>query len=63
MPGIYGEHKLAQFTTDSNFYWGTYLLVGAFLLTVAAWVIDIISYRRGHERLTTPKGGLKGSTA
>ncbi|MDQ1240244.1 MAG: hypothetical protein QG577_2430, partial [Thermodesulfobacteriota bacterium] len=25
MPGIYGEHTLAQFTTYSNFYWGTYL--------------------------------------
>jgi len=56
MPGIYGEHKLAQFTTYSNFYWGTYLLVVAFLLTVAAWVIDVISYRRGHERLAIPKG-------
>lgn len=56
MPGIYGEHKLAQFTTYSNFYWGTYLLVIAFLLTVAAWVIDIISFRRGHEKLTTPTG-------
>ena len=57
MPGIYGEHKLAQFTTYSNFYWGTYLLVIAFLLIVAAWVIDIISFRRGHERLITPTGG------
>jgi hypothetical protein len=56
MPGIYGEHKLAQFTTYSNFYWGTYLLVIAFLLTVAAWVIDIISFRREHEKLTTPTG-------
>lgn len=56
MPGIYGEHKLAQFTTYSNFYWGTYLLVIAFLLTVAAWVIDIISFRRGHEKLTTQTG-------
>ncbi len=56
MPGIYGEHKLAQFTTYSNFYWGTYLLVFAFILTVAAWVIDIISFRPGHEKLTTPTG-------
>jgi hypothetical protein len=56
MPGIYGEHKLAQFTTYSDFYWGTYLLVIAFLLIVAAWVVDIISFRRGHERLTTPTG-------
>lgn len=54
MPGIYGEHKLAQFTTYSNFYWGTYLLVAAFLLIVAAWVIDIICFRRGHERFTAP---------
>jgi hypothetical protein len=53
MPGIYGEHKLAQFTTYSNFYWGTYLLVIAFLLIVEAWVIDIISSRRGHETLIT----------
>jgi len=53
MPGIYGEHKLAQFTTYSDFYWGTYLLIIAFLLTVAAWVIDVISFRRGHETLTT----------
>ncbi|MBI5250183.1 MAG: hypothetical protein HY912_11875 [Desulfomonile tiedjei] len=56
MPGIYGEHKLAQFTTYSDFYWGTYLLVIAFLLIVAAWVIDIISFRRGHETLTAPTG-------
>jgi copper chaperone NosL len=56
MPGIYGEHKLAQFTTYSNFYWGTYLLVMAFILTVAAWGIDITSFRRGHEKLTTPTG-------
>lgn len=56
MPGIYGEHKLAQFTTYSNFYWGTYLLIFAFLLIVAAWVIDIISFRRGHETVTTPTG-------
>jgi copper chaperone NosL len=56
MPGIYGEHKLAQFTTYSNFYWGTYLLVIAFLLIVAAWVMDIISLRRGHEAHTTPTG-------
>lgn len=56
MPGIYGEHKLAQFTTYSDFYWGTYLLVIAFLLTVVAWVIDVISFRRVHERLNTPSG-------
>lgn len=56
MPGIYGEHKLAQFTTYSNFYWGTYLLVTAFLLIVAAWVIDMISLRHGHERLSPPRG-------
>lgn len=56
MPGIYGEHKLAQFTTYSNFYWGTYLLIFAFLLIVAAWVIDIISFRRGHETVITPTG-------
>ncbi|MDQ7783509.1 MAG: hypothetical protein RDU20_11560 [Desulfomonilaceae bacterium] len=56
MPGIYGEYQLAQFTTYSNFYWGTYLLVMAFLLIVAAWVIDVISFRRGHERLNPPSG-------
>jgi copper chaperone NosL len=55
MPGIYGEHTLAQFTTYSNFYWGTYLLIIAFLLIVAAWVIDIVSSRRGHE--TQPETG------
>ncbi len=56
MPGIYGEHTLAQFTTYSDFYWGTYLLVMAFLLILAAWVMDVISFRRGHERLSTPTG-------
>ncbi|AFM23384.1 hypothetical protein [Desulfomonile tiedjei] len=56
MPGIYGEHQLAQFTTYSNFYWGTYLLVIAFLLILAAWVIDIISFRREREGLTAPPG-------
>jgi len=49
MPGIYGEHHLAQFTTYSNFYWGTYLLIIAFLLMVGALVIDIVSSRRGDE--------------
>jgi len=60
MPGIYGEHSLAQFTTYSNFYWGTYLLVIAFLFTVVAWVIDLISLRRGHETGTSPTGDSKG---
>jgi copper chaperone NosL len=46
MPGFYGEHKLAQFTTYSDFYWGTYLLVLAFALMVAAWLMDVVVSRR-----------------
>ena len=56
MPGIYGEHKLAQFTTYSDFYWGTYLLVMAFVLIVAAWVIDMFGAPRGQEKPVTPQG-------
>lgn len=56
MPGIYGEHQLAQFTTYSNFYWGTYLLIIAFVLIVLAWVIDIVSAPRGQEKPITPAG-------
>ncbi len=55
MPGIYGEHHLAQFTTYSDFYWGTYLLIGAFLLVVVAWVLDLISSHRRAE--PQPRGG------
>lgn len=46
MPGIYGENKLAQFTTYSDFYWGTYLLIAAALLMLAALVIDYFTLRR-----------------
>lgn len=46
MPGFYGEHTLAQFTTYSDFYWGTYLLIVAFLLMVVAWVLDVVASRR-----------------
>lgn len=46
MPGFYGEHTLAQFTTYSDFYWGTYLLIAAFLLMVVAWVLDVVASRR-----------------
>lgn len=56
MPGIYGEHHMAQFTTYSDFYWGTYLLVIAFLLIVAAWIIDVVQGRRRQEGPSTPKG-------
>lgn len=49
MPGFYGEHKLAQFTTYSDFYWGTYLLIIAFALMVAAWVLDVVASRRAVE--------------
>lgn len=56
MPGIYGEHKLAQFTTYSDFYWGTYLLVIAFVLIVVAWVIDMFGAPRGQEKPVTPPG-------
>jgi hypothetical protein len=49
MPGIYGEHHLAQFTTYSDFYWGTYLLVIASLFMVAALVIDFFTLRRARE--------------
>jgi copper chaperone NosL len=53
MPGIYGEHKLAQFTTYSDFYWGTYLLIIAALLMLAALVIDYFTLRRAPERIET----------
>jgi copper chaperone NosL len=49
MPGLYGENKLAQFTTYSDFYWGTYLLIAAVLLMLAALVIDFFSLRRVPE--------------
>jgi hypothetical protein len=49
MPGFYGEHTLAQFTTMSDFYWGTYLLVIAFALMVVVWVLDVRTCRRGAE--------------
>jgi len=49
MPGFYGEHTLAQFTTYSAFYWGTYLLVIAFVLMAVAWVLDVVSSRRTTE--------------
>ncbi len=49
MPGFYGEHKLAQFTTYSDFYWGTYLLIIAFVLMVAAWLLDVVVSRRAGK--------------
>jgi len=58
MPGIYGEHKLAQFTTYSDFYWGTYLLVIAMLLMLAALAIDYFTLRRVSEP-QPPSGGSK----
>lgn len=51
MPGFHGEHTLAQFTTMSDFYWGTYLLVIAFVLMVVVWVLDVIASRRAAELL------------
>jgi len=48
-PGIYGENTLAQFTTYSDFYWGTYLLLIAALLMVVAVVIDFRTRRRAPE--------------
>ena len=53
MPGIYGEHSLAQFTTYSDFYWGTYLLVMATILMVVAVVIDYFTLRRVPESSPT----------
>jgi hypothetical protein len=41
MPGIYGEHTLAQFTTYSYFEWGTFLPVIAFLLGFLVLVFDL----------------------
>jgi len=49
MPGFYGEHTLAQFTTYSDFHWGTYLLVIAFVLMVVAWALDLVSSRRAAQ--------------
>ena len=49
MPGLYGEHHLAQFTTYSDFYWGTYLLVIAFFLVVGALAVDFFARRRAVE--------------
>lgn len=49
MPGIYGEHTLAQFTTYSDFYWGTYLLLIASLCMVVAVVVDFYTLRRASE--------------
>lgn len=40
MPGIWGENKLAQFTTYSYFDWGTYLLVIAFVVSALALFVD-----------------------
>ncbi len=46
MPGLYGEHHLAQFTTYSNFYWGTYVLAIAFFMVVLALAIDYVTLGR-----------------
>ena len=40
MPGIWGENKLAQFTTYSYFDWGTYFLVIAFVVSFLVLVVD-----------------------
>ncbi len=54
MPGIYGENKLAQFTTYSDFYWGTYLLLISFLFMVVAAVMD---YRNRRVPEPQPDSG------
>ncbi len=40
MPGIWGQNKLAQFTTYSYFDWGTYFLVIAFVVAFIVLVVD-----------------------
>jgi len=52
MPGIYGENSLAQFTTYSDFYWGTYLLIIATIFMLAAVIIDYDTFRRAREEST-----------
>lgn len=49
MPGVYGEHTLAQFTTYSDFYWGTYLLILAFFFMVVALAIDWFTRPRASQ--------------
>ncbi len=53
MPGIWGQNKLAQFTTYSYFDWGTYFLVIAFVVAFLVLVVDWrIQKRQAGEGMT-----------
>jgi len=49
-PGIWGQNKLAQFTTYSYFDWGTYFLVIAFVVSVLVLFVDWWLEKRQKNR-------------
>lgn len=55
MPGIYGENRLAQFTTWSYFDWGLYLPVISFVLCWLVLFLDRLKKNR-DSRLIPEKG-------
>ena len=56
MPGIWGQNKLAQFTTYSYFDWGTYFLVIAFVVAFLVLAVDWWLQKKAG-------GGMKEQTA
>jgi len=50
MPTVFGEGKVAQFTTESYPYYGFFLAMGAFASLIFAWLLKRVDIKKSKAQ-------------